>query len=315
MNRKAIVTGSAGFIGSHLSKKLIEEGWDVIVIDNLSTGFRDNVPQDAEFLNKDLSKNGFLKDLPKNGVDAVFHLAAQSSGEISFDNPAYDLKTNCLSTVLLSQWCLEKNVPKFIYTSSMSIYGDVEKLPVSEKELARPKSFYGIGKLASENYLRVYGSRGLNYTALRLFNVYGPGQNLENLRQGMVSIFMSFVANNKEVLVKGSKDRFRDFIYIDDVVDALLTVFKDPKSKEKVYNIGTGKKTTVEELINYIIQAFDYDLESYPITYTTGTPGDQFGIYSDSTKVKKELGWGPNIELKEGIQKMANWAKKITGNG
>ena len=168
MNRKAIVTGGAGFIGSHLSKKLIKNGWDVIVIDNFSTGIKENVPKEVELIETDLSKDEFLNYLPKNGTDVVFHLAAQSSGEVSFENPAYDLKTNCLSTVLLSQWCIEKKVPKFVYTSSMSIYGDIKNLPVSEKEIPVPKSFYGIGKLASENYLKVYGEKGLDYTALRL---------------------------------------------------------------------------------------------------------------------------------------------------
>jgi len=304
------VTGGAGFIGSHLSRKLIENGWEVIVIDNLSTGFKENIPKEAEFIELDLSKDNFLRNLPAEGVDTIFHLAAQTSGEISYDDPVYDLKTNCLSTVLLSQWCIEKKVRKFVYTSSMSVYGDIADLPVSENIFPKPKSFYGIGKLASEHYLKVYGSKGLDYTALRLFNVYGPGQNLDNLRQGMVSIFMSFVAHNKEITVKGSRDRFRDFVYIDDVINALIAVVNDPKASGEIYNIGTGKKTTVEELLENIIEAFGHEIKTYPINYTKGTPGDQFGIYSDSSKINKKLGWGSKIELKEGIYKMADWAKK-----
>ncbi len=309
MSKKAIVTGGAGFIGSHLSRKLIENGWHVTIIDNLSTGFKENIPNEAKFIETDLSNESFINFLPKNGVDVVFHLAAQSSGEISFDNPIYDLKTNCLSTVLLAQWCMEKNVSKFIFTSSMSVYGEVENLPVTEEQTPEPKSFYGIGKLASEKYLKVYGAKGLDYSILRLFNVYGPGQNLKNLRQGMVSIFMAFVAENKELLVKGSKDRFRDFVYIDDVINAIIVVANNPNASGKVYNVGTGIKTTVEELINNIIIAFNYDKNEYPITYTEGTPGDQFGIFSDSSRINNELRWNPKTNIQEGIQLMADWAK------
>lgn len=309
MKRKALVTGGAGFIGSHLTRKLLKNGWGVLVVDNLSTGFRSNVPAAAEFLEADVSNERFLEELPKNGVDVVFHLAAQSSGEISFDNPAYDLKTNCLSTVLLLSWCAENNIDRFIYASSMSIYGDVEILPVKENVFPKPKSFYGIGKLASENYLRLYKSHRINSTALRYFNVYGPGQNMENLRQGMVSIYMAYIANNETVIVKGSKDRFRDLIYIDDVINATLAVVDDPVTFGQSYNVATGKKTHVYELLDNIIEAFSYDPDMYPIDYVEGTPGDQFGIYADISKIEKHLGWKPKTEGKEGVKKMANWVK------
>ncbi len=309
MKRKALVTGGAGFIGSHLARRLLKDGWDVLIIDNLSTGFRSNVPEGAEFLELDLSNESFLEELPKDGVDVIFHLAAQTSGEISFDDPAYDLKTNCLSTVLLLRWCVEKNIGRFIYVSSMSIYGDVEVLPVKEDVFPVPLSFYGIGKLASENYLRVYESHGINYTALRYFNVYGPGQNMENLRQGMVSIYMAYVAKNEPVLVKGSKDRFRDLIYIDDVIDATIAVVDNPVTFGQSYNVATGKKTHVYELLNEIIVAFGYDPDKYPVDFVAGTPGDQFGIYADISKIEKQLGWKPKTGVKEGIEKMVNWVK------
>ncbi len=311
MKRKALVTGGAGFIGSHLSRRLLDAGWDVLIIDNLSTGYRSNVPDGAKFIELDLSKESFVDQLPHEGVDVVFHLAAQSSGEVSFDNPAYDLKTNCLSTVLLLDWCVEKKVNRFIYTSSMSIYGDVENLPVKEDEFPRPKSFYGIGKLASENYLRVYQQTyGINFTALRFFNVYGPGQKLENLRQGMVRIYMAFVAKKETVLVKGSGDRFRDLVYVDDVVDATTAVVDNPVTFGQSYNVGTGKKTVVNNLIQMIAKAFGYDPTTYPIKYTDGTPGDQFGMYADISKIKKAIGWFPKIDTSEGIHRMVNWIKE-----
>ena len=309
MKKKALVTGGAGFIGSHLTRKLLKNGWDVLVVDNLITGFKSNVSEDAEFLEADVSNEKILKELPENGVDVVFHLAAQTSGEISFDNPAYDLKTNCLSTILLLSWCAEKNIDRFIYASSMSIYGDVETLPVKENAFPKPKSFYGIGKMASENYLRLYKSYGINSTALRYFNVYGPGQNMENLRQGMVSIYMTYINNNKTVIVKGSKDRFRDLIYIDDIISATLSVIDKPVTFGEIYNVATGKKTHVYDLLNNILEAFTYDPDTYPIDYVEDTPGDQFGIYADISKIEKHIGWKPKIENKEGIKKMANWVK------
>lgn len=305
--KRALVTGGAGFIGSHLSERLLEEGWQVHVVDNLSTGFRNNIPSGAEFTLIDLSKDDFVGLLPQEEFDAVFHLAAQSSGEISFDDPAYDLKTNCLSTLLLLDWCRKKGIGRFIYTSSMSIYGDQEKQPVREDALPAPKSFYGNGKLASECYVNIYSSMGINTTSLRLFNVYGPGQNLENMRQGMVSIYMAFIMEGKEILVKGSPDRFRDFIYIDDVIDVYIQCTKDERTFGKTYNIATGIKTSVKDLVCAELEAFGYDPLHYPVKYSGSTPGDTFGIYADISAIKNDTTWKPKVHLSLGVKKMSEW--------
>ena len=174
--KRALVTGGAGFIGSHLVRRLLLNDWEVIVIDNLSTGFRSNIPDNVELLELDLSSDDFMDKLPKSRFDIIFHLAAQSSGEISFDDPEYDLKTNTLGTLLLLNWCLENNVNRFCFASSMSIYGDQPHVAINESVIAKPKSFYGIGKLASELYMSMYNTKGINSTSYRLFNVYGPGK-------------------------------------------------------------------------------------------------------------------------------------------
>ncbi|MFC2025025.1 NAD-dependent epimerase/dehydratase family protein [Chloroflexota bacterium] len=311
MERKALITGGAGFIGSKLAEKLLGEGWRVLVLDNLSTGFESNVPKEAEFMRLDLSDKSFVNSLPKKGIDVVLHLAAQSSGEISFEKPAYDVQTNAMGTLLLLQWCKENGVPRFIYTSSMSIYGDDQELPVQETAFPKPMSLYGVGKLASENYVRIYQNMGLETTTLRLFNVYGPGQNMENLKQGMVSIFMAYIAKGEAILVKGSRDRFRDFVFIDDVVDAIMRVADGPLSSGKIYNIGTKKKTYIWQLLDLIVEAFGYKTGEYPITFQGTTPGDQLGIYADISKVSSELGWKPKVELSEGIKRMVTWIRAL----
>lgn len=306
--KNALLTGGAGFIGSCLAKRLIELGWQVHIIDNLSTGYRTNLPPEAHFTFLDLSRDDFVTELPKVQFDAVFHLAAQSSGEISFDDPVYDLKTNCLSTLLLLEWCHKNNIKRFLYTSSMSIYGDLERQPVKEDDLPKPKSFYGVGKLTSESYINIYSKMGINTTSLRPFNVYGPGQNMENLRQGMVSIYMAYILKNVEIPVKGSPDRYRDFIYVDDVIDAYLACLDNPKTFGKSFNLASGAKTHVHELIRAELVAFGLDPDKYPVKYSGSTPGDTFGIYADISALKAATNWRPKVSLKEGLEKMAQWA-------
>jgi len=305
MKRKALVTGGAGFIASHLAKRLLKENWSVCIIDNLSTGYMENVPKEAEFKLLDLTDDNFTDKLPTD-IDVVFHFAGQSSGEISFEDPIYDLKTNCLSTVKLLDWCVNNNIKRFIYASSVSVYGNTLESTNENKE-KNPTAFYGVGKLASEYYMNIYKSYGINSTAFRLFNVYGPGQNMKNLKQGMVSIYMAYVANNKPVLVKGTRDRFRDLIYIDDVIDIVIKSIDNEKTYDNIYNIGTGKKTHIYELIEKIIIGFGYNPEEYPVNYIEGTLGDIFGIYADIEKIKMDTGWIPKVSLETGISNMIHW--------
>ena len=176
---RAIVTGGAGFIGSHLSRRLLKEGWSVLVVDNLSSGYARNVPPGAKFRWLDLTDADSALELPEDGADAVFHLASHVGQELSFERPLYDLKANAFSTMILLKWCLEHKVKHLIFASSMNVYGDPPELPVTEATPVQPPSPYAVGKIASEYLCRVYQAFGVNTTSLRLFNVYGPVQDMQ----------------------------------------------------------------------------------------------------------------------------------------
>jgi UDP-glucose 4-epimerase len=302
-----LVTGAAGFIGSSLSALLLRNNDQLVSIDNLSTGYEENIPSGVEFIKGDCHDPNVIAQLGNKKFDAVIHIAGQSSGEISFDDPTYDLQTNTQSTLMLLDYAKRTGCPNFIYASSMSVYGNSEEQPVHENMSLHPTSFYAVGKLASEHYLRLYSKFGIKTTALRLFNVYGPGQNLKNLRQGMVSIYLAQAMKNRKVVVKGSGDRFRDLVYIDDVVDAFYKSLSIPKIGYNCYNIGSGEKHSVKNIINKINNHFNNSLD---VEYIEPTPGDMFGIYSDSSLARKELSWKCNVLFDEGIQRMFDWACK-----
>lgn len=304
---KFLITGGAGFIGSHIARRLLSLGHEVWVVDNLTTGYLENVPPGSTFVQLDLSRPEAFDNLPEVPFDAVLHLAAQSSGEISFEKPVYDLQTNMLGTLLLLHWCYQRGIRRFLYASSMSIYGDVGDEAVDETHPCQPKSFYGIGKLAAERYLHIFSEKGMRTTAFRMFNVYGPGQNLANLKQGMVSIYLAYILKGEPILVKGSRDRFRDFIYIDDVVNAWVAAIESSNTFGKTYNLASGKKTFVWELLEELIKAFGYDPSTYPVEFATGTLGDQFGIWADIRRIKADLDWQPHTSLLTGLRKMVKW--------
>ena len=187
-----LITGGAGFIGSHLAFFYLNKKISVTVVDNLSTGFEENIPSGAHFIRQDITEAGWTSLLSKD-IDYVIHLAAQSSGEISFEDPLYDVRTNTVGTLELLKWSHENRIKKFIFASSMNVYGNVQDELIVEESLTNPTSFYAVGKVASENYIKIFSELGLDSVVLRLFNVYGVGQNMENMKQGMVSIYCAYV--------------------------------------------------------------------------------------------------------------------------
>ena len=304
---KVLVTGGAGFIGSHLAKKLLIEGHEVVVVDDLSNGYIKNIPKGAEFIKLDLSDTRIYDKLPKD-IDIVYHLASQASGEASCDNPIYDLKVNSLATLALLQWSKEYGIKKFIFTSSMGVYADNLDCQVNENSSIEPKSFYGVNKLSSEEFIRIYTEEGLNTTIFRLFNVYGPGQNMVNLKQGMVSIYLSYVLNQKPVCVKGPLDRTRDFTYIDDVINALYLGMFDNRSDNGVFNVCTGRELSVKDVLKKIFITMgvesDYQVDIYP-----RTPRDIDHSCGDNSLIKSALSWEPIVKFENGLEMMSKWAK------
>jgi len=303
---KVLITGVGGFIGSNVAKRFLLEGYEVIGIDDLSGGKLQNVPVGVEFLKVDLTDELSIKDIPSD-CSIILHLSGQSSGEISYDNPIADLKMNTISTLNLIRYGIENKVDRLVYASSMSVYGDVPDQRISERYEPKPLSGYGVGKLTSEGYLKVYQNE-LPFVALRMFNVYGPGQDLTNLRQGMVSIYLAQAFNTGRIEVKGSLSRYRDFIYIDDVVEAWFKSATEISAKNQIINLGTGIKTTVEDLLKYICK----QVPNSSFFVKGNTPGDQNGIYADNKQLKDILQINNFTTLEKGVAKFSDWIRNST---
>ena len=301
---KVMITGGAGFIGSHLAARLLDEGNNVVVVDDLSNGYVENIPPGADFIKIDLADSTKYTLLPDD-VEIIFHLASQASGEISCEDPVHDLRANAMATLALLQWAKVKKVDKFIFTSSMGVYDDRCDTPHSENTPKLPKSFYGINKLASEEFIRIFSEEGMRTTVLRFFNVYGPGQNMNNLKQGMVSIYMSYVLQNKPVQVKGPLERTRDFTYIDDVVEALiLSIGK--LADGKTFNVCTERELSVENVLKVVFSSFGVN-HNYPVEMLSRTPRDidhSCGYYDSINRV---LGWKPVVSFEDGVGRMVRW--------
>ena len=303
MGKTVVVTGVAGFIGSRVAARMAAEGFEVIGVDDLSSGKQSNVPSSIDFIQGNLADTQTISKLPKS-AELVLHLAGQSSGEMSFDDPVADLEKNTISTLNLIRYGIGANISKLVYASSMSVYGDVPDAPISEDEHVAPLSCYGVGKLAAENYLNVF-SKQLPSVSLRMFNVYGPGQDMTNLRQGMVSIYLAQALMSKHIVVKGSLDRFRDFIYIDDVVDAWFRVATLEDIGSNTINIATGDRTTVAQ----VLEAVQSHVAGTTVEVADSTPGDQNGIYADTTRMRSLLGMSDLVKLADGIKRFSDFAK------
>lgn len=306
-----LVTGGAGFIGGYLARALQGAGHAVIVLDDLSSGLARNVPAGAVFVRGDLRDDATIEALPQS-IDAVLHLAAQPSAEISHDDPLRDFDVNARGTLRLLQWAERSGISRFLHASSMAVYGATNGT-VDERAPLQPGSFYGAGKVAAEAYVSLFGRRGMQTTIFRMFNVYGSGQNLANLRQGMASIYMAYLLRGEPVMVKGSLDRFRDLVHVSDVAEAWLMSLADARSHGKIYNVGTGRKSTVAEMLDALGRAFGFAPGQCPATVVAGTAGDIHGNVGDVSALMQDLGWRPTMSLEAGIAEMAAWAKAETG--
>lgn len=303
MGKRILVTGGAGFVGSCLCKELYDNGYHVTAVDDLSNGKQENIPDGIDFLKSDITSEEFFKKLADHSFDVVIHCAAQSSNALSFRDPKHDMLTNQLGTLNMLNYCMEKKINRFIFTSSMSVYGQPEHFPTKETDTPYPDSFYAVHKLASEHYIRIFAHQhGIKYTIFRLYTTYGYGQNLENISQGLLSIYLSYILNKKTLTVKGSKDRSRDIIHVNDIVNAIKLSLNNPNSHNKTYNLGSGKSLKIERIIELLTTGLGYKKDEYPVKYESGTEGDPFDTLADIEEACKDLGWKPEISAEEGIR-------------
>lgn len=301
MARSILVTGGAGFVGSHLCRTLAAAGDAVMALDNLQNGLRTNIPKGVEFVRADVGDRRFMERLRGRRFDAVIHCAAQSSNAISFKDPHLDAMSNQIGTLNVLASCEALQVSRLVFTSSMSIYGEAERLPTPESEPPRPLSPYAVHKVASEQYIRLLApGRRLQATIFRLYTTYGPGQNLANRDQGLVSIYLSYLLRGEPVVVKGSGARRRDVVYIDDVARAILLALDAPVTFGKTYNVGSGEAHPIADVLRWLVEAAEMPAD-YPITYEPGTPGDPHATHADINLLQNDLHWTPEVSAKEGI--------------
>lgn len=306
---KILVTGGAGFIGSHIVDRLLKEGYEVTVIDNLSTGRMENIVHNQNkksfhFVNGDIQNETLTKKVTED-IDAVFHEAALISVPRSLEDPLLTNRVNVLGTLNLLEACRNSDVKKFIYASSCAVYGQTRTLPQHEKLTPQPISLYAASKLAAENYVKVYHEvYGLNTTCLRYFNVYGPRQTYGPY-SGVITIFIKRLLENKPPIIYGDGNQTRDFIYVEDVVEANMLAFHKKNAMGEVFNIATGKQTTINQLAAMLRKIMNKtDLK--PI-YTDPRPGDIKHSYADITKAKKLLHYNPKTSLLDGLTKLIKW--------
>ena len=301
---KVLITGVAGFIGSNIARRFIKDGYEVIGVDDLSNGSMENIRRGLRFIHGELALSSTISMLPSD-CRKILHLAGQSSGEISFDDPILDLQKNTIATLNLIRYGVKNQIERMVYASSMSVYGAVASRPIDESHICRPLSCYGVGKLAAEGYLRIYGDK-LPFVVMRMFNVYGPGQDMNNLRQGMVSIYLAQALRSGRVEVKGGVDRFRDFIFIDDVVEAWCRAATSSSAIGMTFNVGTGVKTSVEELLQMVCKLVPDS--SYFVHGVT--PGDQNGIFADIESMRRSLNIETFTPLDAGLSTFIEWVRK-----
>jgi UDP-glucose 4-epimerase len=303
--KRALVTGGAGFIGSHLVERLLREGLDVTVLDNLSVGKRSNVPPEASFILGDV-RDAAIVGAVVSGADVVFHLAARVSIRASVAGFWEDADTNLMGTLNVLRACVSRKARKLIYASSMAVYADaLSPEPLPESYSAQPISPYGIAKLASERYALLAGAQsGFDVVCLRYFNTYGPRQAFTPY-VGVITIFIQRLLRGEPPIIFGDGEQHRDFVYVGDVVEAsCLAMLNDIKGE--VFNIGSGKGTSVNHIASLLCQRLRPDISP---EYAPEHPGELHNSVADIRKAQKLLGFQPQASLEDKIDEVISWQR------
>ncbi|HUP01008.1 MAG TPA: NAD-dependent epimerase/dehydratase family protein [Gemmatimonadota bacterium] len=307
---RVLVTGGAGFIGSHVADRFLEAGCEVTVLDDLSTGKRENVPAAAHFVEMDLNDPDLADLFAESGFDLVDHHAAQIDVRVSVADPVRDARSNILGLLNLLECALASRVRRVVYISSGGVlYGEAERLPIPEASPLEPLSPYGVAKLAGELYLHYYAVvRGLAYGALRYGNVYGPRQSPHG-EAGVVAIFGSRILAGEPITIFGDGEQERDYVYIADVVEANWLAATRPLPspdglESRGWNIGTGQGTSVNVLADRIMAIAGREVERRP---AAERPGELRRSVLDPSRAAAALGWRPAHSLDQGLRKTIAW--------
>lgn len=304
---KIMVTGGAGFIGSHIVDRLIEKGNNVIIIDNLSTGLKENINPKAIFYEADITDNKSLnKIFEKEKPNKVIHAAAQIKVEASIDNPVLDAQTNIMGGLNVLECCRKFKVKKIVYLcTGGALYGNPEYVPVDEKHPIRPVSPYGLSKYVLEQYFYQYHMHfKINFISLRFSNVYGPRDITES--NHVIPLFIHNLLNKNEPYITGDGSQGRDFIYVGDVVDA-VELSMDANPRDLFLNIGTEKVISINELFSELISILKMRIKP---RYVEERRGDVKQIYLNVKKAKEQLGWKATTGLREGLIETIKWFKE-----
>ncbi|MFW5991565.1 MAG: SDR family oxidoreductase [Halanaerobiaceae bacterium] len=299
---KILVTGGAGFIGSHIVDRLILLGHDVIIADNLSSGRRENINRQAVFFNLDITSPELKKIFQKNKISHVIHHAARIDVQLSLDNPVDDARNNILGSLNLLECCRQYGVEKFVYASSAAVYGEPDYLPVDEEHPLRAMSPYGISKHVPEHYVRMYGSQyNLKYTILRYSNVYGPRQGATG-EGGVISIFINRMLNGKRPYIYGDGEQTRDFIFVEDVVSANVEALS--RGNKQLMNISSNNQFSINELYTFLRRIISGKPEA---CYRPQRDGDIENSRLDNSRARKILDWEPEYDLYQGLRETVKY--------
>ncbi len=313
---KVLVTGGAGFIGSHLMRYLKARGDEPTALDNLSTGRREHLADDMEFIEMDVRDERLAGVVATGQYDAIVHLAGQTLVSDSLDDPAADADSNVLGTVRVLEAARQSGVKRVVFSSTAAAYGDAPErdLPIKEAHKLAPMSFYGLSKVTAERYLELYHQCfGLDYVALRFANVYGERQG-DGGEGGVISIFTRLVAAGEEITIFGDGEQTRDFIYAGDIASGVAAALTTAQANV-VYNLSTQTQTSLRELVDVLSNVAGRQIIP---KYGPERPGDIYKSSLSNARAKRGLGWKPTVSLEEGLRRtyryfyenLANQARK-----
>jgi len=305
---KILITGGAGFIGSHLVEKLLIKNNEILIIDNLMTGKKENLSFEGnyELFIDDLGSEKSLNKITEFNPDVCFHLAAQASVVVSVSNPALDFDHNILQPILLLKTLLKTDCKKFVFSSSGgTIFGEPVNVPTSEEDYAgEPQSPYGVAKKRLNELIQIITKdTNMSYSILNFSNVFGPRQDPHG-EAGVISIFSNKFLSNEQPIIYGDGNQTRDYVYVLDVVEAMIL---SSRSEDNLFlNIGTGVETSVNQLVEIMKNKFNSDIE--PI-YQDAREGELLRSVLDNSKALATIGWKPVYDLNAGMEKVVNWLK------